>query len=485
MRFKRSSLFFALGLILFIWPHFAQAAVFDPAYLISDAEITDYNSMTTNDIQQFLSKRNGTLENYLTFDKSGVPKTAPQAFFEISQLWQINPKYLMVLTQKEQSLLEDPSPSQKQYDWATGYGICDNCSMDDPSLERFRGFYRQVNSAAAQTRYYMDNIGEFNFKPGKTYNIDGTSVLINNTATAGLYNYTPHLHGNQNFWNLWTKYFGKSWPDGTLLTALDSSSTDVYLIQNGLKRLISSKSVLMSLYNPKYIISAPMSDINTYDDGVPVKYLNFSILKSDATGNLYMIVNDTKRKIESADVFKQMGFMQDDIVTSTEADLLLYKDGSDITSFTVYPTGALIQDAAAKKPYQGLYYINSGVKQPVLTKEILDANFSGMKIKKVPAGVLENYMTGANAVLPDGWLVKSKTLPKYKTVYVTIKKKKVATKVQTNPEVSAVYVISGGKKLPFLNGDVFANMGYKSKNVRLISDETLNLIPTGALLAGN
>ncbi|MFA6526751.1 MAG: hypothetical protein WCT26_05095 [Candidatus Buchananbacteria bacterium] len=484
MRFNKLSAFFALSLILISLPLIGYAAEFDPSNLISDAEISDFNSMTLPEIQNFLNNRNGTLDNYLTFDKEGLPKTAVQSFFEISQRWQINPKYLMVLTQKEQSLLEDSSPSQKQYDWATGYGICDNCSMGDPSLERFKGFYRQVNSAAAQTRYYMDNIGEFNFQPNKTYNIDGTSVTLKNTATAGLYNYTPHLHGNQNLVNLWNKYFSMKWPNGTLLTTSGSSS-DVFLIQNGFKRLIASKSVLVSLFDPKYIITASVNDINSYQDGPPVKYLNFSILKSDATGNLYMIVNDTKRKIESMEVFKKLGLPEDDIQTVSEADLKLYIDGSDITAYTVYPTGIILQDTAAKKPYQGMYYVISGEKKPILTKEIFDANYSGMKVKKVTTAILDNYMTGGNIVLPDGWLVKSKTPIKYKTVTTIVKKKKVVTKVIANPEVTAVYVISSGKKLPFMSGAALSSMGYNTKNIKLISDETLNLIPNGNLLTGN
>ena len=132
----------------------ARAAEFDPSYIVSDSEMADYNSMDLSDIQKFLNKRNGTLVNYLSEDKEGMLKTAAQTFFEVAQRWMINPKYLMLLVQKEQSLLEDSSPKQGQYDRATGYGCPDSGGCDD----RFKGFYRQVNSAAAQTRYYLDNI---------------------------------------------------------------------------------------------------------------------------------------------------------------------------------------------------------------------------------------------------------------------------------------------------------------------------------------
>lgn len=452
---KKASLFL---LFLLILPFSVQGAEFDPAYLISDSEIVDYNSMNQEDIKRFLEKRNGTLENYLTFDKEGLPKTAVQSFYEIAQKWLVNPKYLMVLVQKEQSLLEDPSPSQKQYDWATGYGVCDNCSMDDPNIQRFKGFYRQVNSAAAQTRYYMDNISEFNFKPNKTYNIDGKSVTIKNTATAGLYNYTPHLHGNQNFWNLWNKYFGKKWPDGTLLQADDAS--EVYFLENGQKRLIASKAVFASRFDAKKIIEVSPSDLESYDNGPDIKYLNFSLLQNDATKDIYMIIDDIKRKISNEEIFKKLGFNEEELVMAPASDLQLYKDGPDITEYTVYPTGVILQDAKAKQAYQSLYYVLSGQKKPILTKEVFDANFAGMKISKTTSAELDNFMFGDPVTLPDGYLVKTK-------------------------KINTVYVISNGKRLPIFNGAIFKSMNYNSKNIKVITDETMEIHPIGQTITGD
>ncbi len=457
-KMKKSTWFLILLLTILILPTKSWAADFDPSFLISDAEMKDYNSMTAADIKNFLTKRNGTLESYLTFDKDGNAKTAVQAFYEIAQNWQINPKYLLVLTQKEKSLLEDSTPTQKQYDWATGYGVCDSCGMDDPAIQRFKGFYRQVNSAAAQTAYYLTNIKEFNYQPSKTYAIDGQTVMLKNTATAGLYNYTPHIAGAKSFWTLWTKYFGKTWPDGSLLRADDG--TDVYYIENGVKRLIASKAILASRFDAKKILTVSASDLNTYDDGPAIKYLNFALLKDSATGNLYMIVNDTKRKIVSQAVFTKLGFKEDEIIAVSSSDLALYKDGSDIAEYTAYPTGVLFQDVKAKKPFEKLFYVISGEKKPILTKEIFDANFSGLKITRVTAADLDNYLTGANVTLPDGWLVKTK-------------------------KSSAVYVISHGQRLPIVSGAVFSSLGYNSKNIKTITDETMNLLEIGATLAGN
>lgn len=454
---KHKFALFTLSLLLLL-PFSASASDFDPSYFISDAEITDFNSMTLTDIGNFLKERNGTLDNYLTFDKEGLPKTAIQSFYEIAQKWQVSPKYLMVLTQKEQSLLEDPSPSQKQYDWATGYGVCDSCGMDDESIQRFKGFYRQVNSAAAQTRYYMDNISEFTYQPNKTYNIDGTTVKFKNIASAALFNYTPHLHGNENLFNLMKKYFSRTWPDGSLLTTEESSA--VYYIQNGAKRLIASKAIFASRFDAKKVLTVTQADIDSYDSGPSIKYLNFSLLQASSTSDVFMIMDDMKRKLATTTLLKKFGFNSDDIDVVSADELATYKDGPDITEYTNYPTGIILQDSKAKTAYEKLYYVISGEMKPITNKEIFDANFTGLKAKKVAASELENYMIGGNVTLPDGWLIKTKKSP-------------------------AVYVISNGLRLVIPSGAVFKAMHYNSKNIKIVSEETMNLHPLGEVLTAN
>ncbi len=426
-----------------------KAAEFDPTYLISDTEMTDYRSLDQPSIQKFLDKRAGTLKNYITIDKEGNFKSASQSFYEIAQRWMINPKYLMILTQKEQSLLEDSSPSQGQYDRATGYGCPDSGGCDD----RWKGLYRQVNSAAAQTRYYMDNISEFNFQPGKTYNIDGQSVTIKNTATAGLYNYTPHIHGNKLFWDLWNNYFSRKWPDGSLLQS--TTTADVYFIQNSLKRKILSKSILISMFDQKKIVSVTDADLASYQDGVPIKFHNFDLIK-DKAGNIYLIVDDQKRKFESLQLFKKIGYQEDELIEASETDLALYTDGAPITQYSLYPSGALLRDKTTKK----LYYALNGVKREVINKEILDFNFNGLTIKTVAPEELENYIGGNPITLRDGELIKIKG-------------------------VSTVYVISNGKRLPIFSSAVFQRMGYKWNNIKTVSKETLEVHPLGQTITGD
>ena len=444
------SYYFLISLFLvFILTKASLAAEFDPDYLISDTEMNNYRRMTLDDIERFLGKREGTLKNYITIDKEGQFKTAVQTFHEVAQRWLINPKYLLVLVQKEMSLLTDPTPKQSQYDWATGYGCPDGAGCDS----RWQGFYKQVNSAAAQTRYYMDNINEFNYQPNKIYNIDGVTVTPKNTATAGLYNYTPHIHGNKLFWNLWNKYFGKKWPDGSLLRLAHDGK--VYLIENSKKREIVSPSVFVSRFDEDKVVEVSQDDLNSYDDGTPIKYHNFSLLKNSA-GEIFMIVDDTKRKIENQAVFQTLGFMEDEVITVSDSELAEYENGPNITKYTLYPAGALFQDKATKE----IYYIISNRKHLVPNKEILDFNFQGLTIEPTTSAELEKYRSGNPVTLPDGELIKVKN-------------------------VNTVYVISDGKKLPIFNGEIFLKMNYKWSNVITVSLATLDAHPLGQTITGD
>ncbi len=433
----------------------SKAAEFDPNYLISDSEITNYNSMDLGDIQRFLERREGTLKSYITVDKDGKSITAAETFYKTALDAMINPKYLLVLVQKEMSLLDNPSPGQSQYDWATGYGCPDGGGCNP----RWQGFFKQVNSAALQTRDYVDNSNQYYYQPGVTRIIDGTPVTPKNPATAGLYSYTPHIDcngncgGNKLFWNLWNKYFGKKWPDGSLLEA--ENSTNRYYIENGTKRSIVSKSVFISRFDPKKIITVSDQDLDYYEDGPPIQYLNFSLLRNPAQ-EVYMIIDDTKRKIESNELLKEIGFSEDDIIGVSNDELNLYRTESNITRNTIYPTGKLLQD----KKTSDVYYVLSGKKKLVINKEILDANFRGVPIEKVSADDLDVYFPGSPVTLPDGELIKINGL-------------------------NTVYVISDGNKLPIFNSKIFLAMNYKWDNIKLVTKETLDVHTLGQTITGD
>ncbi|PLX28228.1 hypothetical protein C0581_03095, partial [Candidatus Parcubacteria bacterium] len=126
-------------LSLLVIPQVLFAAEFNPNYIISDEEMQNYQSMTRSDIQAFLEEKGGYISNYKTEDWEGTTRKASDIIYRAAKESKINPKYILVKLQKEQSLIEDKDPSQKQLDWATGYAVCDSCSMSDPDIQKHKG----------------------------------------------------------------------------------------------------------------------------------------------------------------------------------------------------------------------------------------------------------------------------------------------------------------------------------------------------------
>ncbi len=439
-----------------VFPVFA--GTFDPSFIISDAEINDYKSMTQEQVINFLKEKNSFLVDYACEDIDGKIRRASEIIYTLSQENKINPKFMLVLLQKEQSLVEDPSPSTYQLNAATGYGCFDGQACNS----RWRGFFRQVNSAYLQFRSYLDEAELYRYKTNTTYVFNNSVKTIKtidivtpkNQATAALYNYTPHVYyGNYNVWKLWNKYFPAKktyYPDGSLLKGLGEDG--VYLIQNGEKRPFLSKAALMSRFSLDKIIDVEASDLDSYIEGTPIRFPNYSILKS-SQGGLYLLVDDVKREIATMTIFNAIGFNKEEIIDATREELDDYILGKPVSETDAYPTGALLQDNTTG----GVYFVLSGIKYPIWSKSIMEINYPNKKIIPASPDKLSDYNTGSPVKLREGELIKS-------------------------PHEPIVYVISNSKKRPIANEQTFTGLGYRWGDIKDVSNKTLELHKTGETL---
>jgi hypothetical protein len=433
-----------------------QALAFDPNNVLSDEEMRDSESMNLDQIQAFLER--GYLAEYRTEDNEGRERSAAEIIWRTAQNVGINPKFLLVLLQKEQSLINDEDPTQKQLDWATGYAVCDDCSMSDPSLARWKGFGKQVNSAALQfIEGYMADIEAHGKTAGKygtgiPVTIDGTRVTPATAATAALYAYTPHLHGNKNFATLWNTWFGRDYPNGTLLQA--SGEEGVYLMQNGYLRPITSASALASRFDKKLIVPVSKSVLERFALGKPISLPNYTLVK-DEDGHIYLLVDDALRHIDSMEAFRGIGFSEDEIVDIKNDELQNFDEGEPITLKTVDPQGKLLQ----LKTNGAVFYVKDGERHAILDKSILLARFPNARLTPVEPVVVEQYRESSPVLLPDGYLVRSAENP-------------------------AVFVIADGLKRPILSEAVFTSFGYEWSNVKIVPQEILDLHEEGDALQG-
>ncbi len=490
---KKTSPYFVLLLVigLLLGSDAVKAQEIDPKFnpnlIISDAELLDHDSLSLSQIQSFLKSKNSYLANYSTNNAHGTTKTAAEIIYDAANnnydcsnaslsdspteaekklkcrsITTVSPKFLIVLLQKESSLIEESNPAQARLDWATGYGCPDNWTCNP----YYKGFGKQVNSAALQFLAYMQEPQRYGYKAGQTYTFsnpygtisnEAMTVTPVNQATASLYNYTPHVfNGNYNVYKLYERYFPQRparYVDGSLLQV--QGEAGVWLIQNGYKRPFLSKSALVSRYSLNKIIIVDSSELESYEKGDPISLPNYSIVRSPDK-SLYLIIGDQKRKFESQEVFKKFGFNPEEIIEASSQDLSYYQDGAPLKASSVYPTGALIRDPQSG----GVYFVQDGTKAPIIDKALLNAKFKGQTILKTTATELAQYTKIAPLLFDDGELLKSDS-------------------------ANAVYLISNGKKRPFQSGTDFEKLGYKWGNIITVSPQLLYLYPLGEPLTYN
>jgi len=257
---------------------------FNPGNIINNGTFTNSNAMSVADIQNFLNAKVPTCDTNGTQPFSGTTRaaysranghplplvclkgyyenttnhannltvvdgqpvappagsiSAAQIIYNAAHDYNINPQVLLVTLQKEQSLVTDDWPWTSQFTKAMGYACPDSSPGCDST---YYGFYNQVTSAAWQFRHYLDNPNNYNYVVGTDYILysptagcGGSNVVIQNQATAALYDYTPYqpnaaalsgvsnsspggtvtcgAYGNRNFWWYFNQWFGPSSPN--------------------------------------------------------------------------------------------------------------------------------------------------------------------------------------------------------------------------------------------------------------------------------
>ena len=246
------------------------SAGFNPSHIISDGNFYNGDGMSVAQIQSFLNQRvprctigdpgrepwspwGGTFvastclksatfstasraaNAYCKAYPGGTRESVATIISKVSRSCGISPQVLLVMLEKEQSLITDTWPTARQYDVAMGYACPDsgpnNSANCDPTQT---GFPQQVYRAAWQLQVYKAHPNSYNYKPFKVNTIQwhpnagcGTSqVYIENWATAALYIYTPYRpnqaalnagwgtgdgcssYGNRNFYNFYNQWFG-------------------------------------------------------------------------------------------------------------------------------------------------------------------------------------------------------------------------------------------------------------------------------------
>ncbi|QQR61062.1 hypothetical protein IPH19_01185 [Candidatus Uhrbacteria bacterium] len=427
---------------------------FDPNAILDDRDIFDLGTMDLTALRSFLNQR-GALGRMKIADIDGVEKEPAEIIWRVATSYKVNPKYLLALLQKEQSLVEDTSPTQRQLDWAMGFGVCDSCSKEDPRIQAYKGFANQIEYAAKQhrERYLFQLLGKgttiSGYAPGKLAVVDGQNIKPVNNATAMLYTYTPHIHGNLNLWRIWRRWFSLSFPDGTV--AQGKSSKEIYLIRFSQKRLFKSKLAAASIIDPSKIVQVEDSQLTAYPDGTPISFPNYSIVETE-DGKRYLIDGNAKRLIVTKEAFRRLGFIEDDVIEAKATELASYEDGRDLTVASQFPTGQL-----ATGPDKKLWYVEDGIKREIQHPALINLYFKGRKSKSLTEKQLDTFRTIEPYLLRDGELV-------------------------SGDKGTTVYVVENSLLRPIQSGTVFEELGWQWRNVIKVPQAVIELHQVGAVV---
>lgn len=286
-------------------------SAFDPGNLISDEEFFTKATMSVDEIQAFLNDKVPNcragyicMKDYVETTFSREPtvlcdyypgaenESAAQIVYKVSQACGVSVEALLVLIQKEQSLVTHTWPSTWRYEKATGYACPDTAPCD----ERYFGFYNQVYNAAKQFKRYSNPPGTSRFftwfPVGQTTQVRlhpnatcGTiPVSIRNQATAGLYYYTPYTpnasavvnissvgdscssYGNRNFWRIYNFWFKQPGSFETMVTST-KGVTMVIDKEGGVAVSSDTQSWTRPSVIPTVSNSNPVLEFGTTPDG--------------------------------------------------------------------------------------------------------------------------------------------------------------------------------------------------------------------------
>jgi len=435
---------------------------FKPGHIIDDEIFYNKNSMSLNDIQNFLDNLMPNCDTWGTqksgygnltnaqyaqqiqgwpgppyvcinkyyenpdthetsYEKGGGAFTggisAAQIFYDAAQTYNINPQVLLVMLKKESAgpLTADNWPLKSQYNYAMGYACPDsgpnnsaNCSSN------YAGLYNQVTLSAWQLNYYKEHPNNYRYHIGLNdiqYSPDvscGTKqVNIDNIATLSLYIYTPYTPN-----------------DASLAAYPGTASCGAYGNRN------------FFAYFKEWF------GITSLD------------LVRGPDGDAYKIEDGKKRVFADSETFSSYSYKWSDLIPLTSYQL------SQIPNGPAMPYNVNFRNNKFVRVTDSVYLVENGVKRPVsdgitlLSYSYTFANtvlISPLEMSKIPDGAQVPY----NVNFRNGQLIRSS-------------------------DNDGVYFVERGTKRPFPDGETFSSYSYTWTGIIQIGPLEMSKIPDGA-----
>lgn len=372
----------------------ANTQNFNPGNIIDDAVFTNSESMTVEQIQNFLNSKvscdnygrktselgGGTRVQWLSVRGYSTPircisdyvenpstgennygrdvkiqggMSAAQIIHAYSRQFNINPQVIIATLQKENSMITDEWPTLKQFQEAMGFGCPDNVAPGAPACDpAYKSFSSQIYQAARHFRGYIDakagwhvtfNTGWNNIGYHPNSACGSSKIFIENRATVALYTYTPYqpnraaINAGYGSGDSCSSYGNRNFYNyftdwfGTV-----RSAQIVRTFENGKLYLISDdKKYAINTMELLVQLNSISREISFVSQGYIDSFSNGGDLgifvRNPKSGAIYLIDSGKKFHITSCDIITDYGSSCSDAKNLTENQLSKFSDGGILT----------------------------------------------------------------------------------------------------------------------------------------------------------
>lgn len=490
----------------------------------------------------------------------GANVSAGQVLYATAQAYHINPQVLLVTLQKEQSLVVgEAGCTVKRYTAATGYGCPDSgnsynysglnlysingntvSSVDGTCVNSSTkaGFSQQVIRAAWLLRFGQERSrgntgwaeihgswnnsddlsscyggpmtqgdrkrcpnGATSYFDGYT-TIDGEAIHMDTGATAALYWYTPHLHGNQNFVAIFEAWFGPTQGQG-FVKAISDDPNDLrqWVIYANIKQYIPDGQTVNAWgLGDVPLTTMPASRLAAISTGPNLGRL---MVLNDGSQTIYFVDGGKRYKIPWMTLFQVWNFPGQVVSGVSPALFLLPSDGGDMSfsvkdpnSTTVYMLdGGNSNGQTVLRPYQNsalmaawegssANYMTVSTDYFATIDDAIGLTLSNTKVrygtslfqivggKRLPVNSpIQSLYPGSDQFISGATLARLPISSQWVTQLVK----------GSGP---SVYLVDGGQKYQILWPDSLNAWSVPGQTIVTVNDSFLDLLTTGSSIGG-
>ena len=263
--------------------------------------------------------------------------------------------------------------------------------------------------------------------------IDGTSVHMDDGATAALYWYTPHFPGNQSFFNIFSGWFGPTVNNSLSFAVIQGPNSPAVYLQTSAGKYYLPSGAIMQAWG---LGSLPIEQVSQgYLDSLPTHGWVGNLLQDD-WGNLFLVDNGTLHYIRDRSYLALWNIDPSSAVQSL---------GIAYTLPSATWVGRFVQDAS--QPTGQIWLLDKGQKRPVSNTNMLyEWRYTPDQLTSLSSAFWASMPTGA-----------------------------AVTQYASNGTTN--YLIDSGQKLSFPNNDT-QNDYYGAQVASLYDSSTLSYLPT-------